>query len=217
MRQRSALAMVIILAAIAGGRTAAADEPAPIVAAPPLSPSAPRAWYGWQILIADAASTAMLILATEASGAGGTTLGVGGFAVYVTGGAFTHAMHHRRDGVIGGSIALRLGLPLIGALVGGSEGASSASQCRSDAASANHGSGMSLGSLCGLAAVGDMVLGGGIGMLVASVLDVAVLSWADSVPNAPPGSASLRVLPSIGAVRDTDRRSVPTLTMVGAF
>jgi hypothetical protein len=112
-------------------------------------PAASSQWYGWQILLSDAAVFSFAGLTHNASVAYG----------WVGGGAIVHLGH----GNVGRGLAsavLRAGLPIIGLALG----AASASGCTGD--------------WCGL---GEVVVGGAIGMVSAELIDVALLAH-DSAP-----------------------------------
>lgn len=159
------------LAAALAPRVAHADEPAgtdeavddqparaPVAVAPAQVPVAkpvakPEAtrerWYGWQGLIVDGAS---ILLVTPAI----PPLGVGG---YFLGAPIVHAAHGRW-GAAGGSVLLRIGLPVVGAIV-----ANGGTSDRS----------------CGEFGCLRAVVGAGVGILAAIAVDAAALSW-ETVP-----------------------------------
>src|SRR5438552_8266040 len=86
------------------------DRPAPV----DVAPAPPRVWYGWQPLIADAAAAGLFVggLATERYEV--ADLGLAGFALASP---IIHGAH--RHGVKAvGALALRVALPITGALVG---------------------------------------------------------------------------------------------------
>jgi hypothetical protein len=185
MVERVVLALVVLAPALAnaGASPTVSAQPAPApqveqvepppAAAIPLAPpsmAAPRdpatsppaassEWYGWQILISDAAVFSFAGLTRNPSVAYG----------WVGGGAIVHLGH----GNVGRGVAsavLRIGLPL----VGGYLGAASASGCTGD--------------WCGL---GEVVVGGLIGMASAELIDVAVLA-RDRVPTPTAAPAAQR-------------------------
>jgi hypothetical protein len=90
------------------------------------APTPKMRWYGWQTLLADAASCTIAIAGGVVSGAdssrgsrtaGDVVSGVGG-AGYFLGAPIVHAAHGQW-GSAAESFVLRLGLPLGGALAGG--------------------------------------------------------------------------------------------------
>ena len=98
---------------------AAGAAPAPAALAAP-APAAMRVWYGGQTLFADLASFGAVALGASIAHSAAVSAGViGGLGIvgYAVGGPIVHA---RRDhtGKALGSAALRLTLPVTGALVG---------------------------------------------------------------------------------------------------
>lgn len=114
----------------------------------PADRDAERRWYGWETLTVDAVSISAIPVA-----------GVG-IAGYLLGGPIVHASHDRW-GIAAASLGLRLGLPLVGGMAG-----SKLENCH---VSSSYDEGM-----CGLA---GLILGMGVGMLTAIVIDAAVLSY----------------------------------------
>ena len=194
---------------------ASALENRPVAWADEAPAASSRVWYGWQILLVDVSAFAGAALSIRTSGTLSTTLGVVGIGGYLAGGAIVHAAHRRSGALVGGSIALRVVLPLLGGFVGAAAGYSG--ECGSG--STNSGDGQSLSGLCGLAALGYAVLGAGIGALTASIIDVAALSWstAPEVPRASPERAAWTLRPITGVVRAIDDRRTLTFGVVGDF
>ena len=114
-----------------------------------------RHWYGWQTLIVDGMSILVVpVVAAKADSSAGTGLAVGG---YFLGGPIVHWAH----GQVGkgfGSLGLRVGLPVAGAL-GGMLAARAASDCI---------------SYCSVA---FGLIGGAFGVAAALVIDPAVLAY----------------------------------------
>ncbi|HEY3237794.1 MAG TPA: hypothetical protein VGJ84_23945, partial [Polyangiaceae bacterium] len=73
-----------------------------------------RTWYGWQILIADAASATLFGVGAATGSSEATTAGIIG---YLAAPAVVH-FAHKRVGVGFGSFGIRVGGPLAGALTG---------------------------------------------------------------------------------------------------
>jgi hypothetical protein len=104
------------------------DDGAPIAAMPPAQP-APEAdqsqtvqeWYGYQNLAADGAAFALAMAAgsTENREAG-NALGWLSFGTYVLASPIIHGLHGGGVGRSLASGAMRLGLPVLGAVIGGS-------------------------------------------------------------------------------------------------
>lgn len=114
----------------------------------PTSKETERRWYGWETLTMDAVSIAAMPVAG---------VGVGG---YLLGAPIIHAAHDRW-GIAAASLGLRVGLPIVGAMAGVKlENCPKAGQ---------YDEGM-----CGL---GGALLGMGVGMLTAIIIDAAVLSY----------------------------------------
>lgn len=170
------------------------------VASPPVPPGADESgspWYGWQTLLVDASAIALLLggLAANAPPAE-----VGGLVVYPTGAPVIHGVHQNWGRMVG-SLGLRLGLPLVVALIASGDSCSDTKKtedrlhCDEDKAFA---------PLIGLA----------IGAPIAMGIDAAFLAW-ESTPAPPPPktvASSLRLLPRI-----TPEQSSFQLTLAGAL
>lgn len=144
------------------------------VSAPPAAehyahPREPRRrWYGWQILAGDGTAVTMLFLAARFDS---ETLAWSAVAAYAFGGPIIH-WSHGNVGTGFVSLALRVGLPSVGAYVG----------CAADD---------SEDFLFGRCFTGAS-LGGFLGYVTAVVVDAAVLAHADEA--APRSSAKARPL-----------------------
>jgi hypothetical protein len=146
------------------------------------SPSIDR-WYGWQILIADAGALGFTALALGASAAHSSdaaalpplAVAAGSF---VFGGPVVHAVHGHW-GKAGGSLALRVGLPLLGWLAGAGVGQGSC-----------HYNYDHEGCWVGYAALG--LLAGGV---AAMIVDDALLGH-ERVTASPRSQASVAFTPS---------------------
>lgn len=110
-----------------------------------------RRWYGLPTLLLD--SIAIGLMGGAVASERGGYLGAGGILYVITGPA-VHGAHHRGGAALA-SLALRVGLPLIGA------GAGAASHCEGD-------------DFCAVEGAARGMLGGAI---VASVIDIGALSW----------------------------------------
>jgi hypothetical protein len=144
-------------------------------------PTLPR-WYGWQILTADAVAFTVAIAGAATNGSGSDDVAVTGLASFVLGGPIIHAAHGRGRIALA-SAGLRVALPVLGAVIG----ASAAPHCPSPGAPT---SGDQTIGFCVDPAAIDAIYGMLIGMVVATSIDAAALSW-DRVP-APPDTASTR-------------------------
>jgi hypothetical protein len=78
-------------------------------------PSRRMPWYGWQTLTVDAGSLLLGVAGGQSGGGGGALLSVTGFLGYVAIAPAVHGFHHR-DGALLLDMALRIGLPLLGAV-----------------------------------------------------------------------------------------------------
>lgn len=165
---------------------------APTVPPPPQSideTTPERVWYGWQTLLNDAAATGLFIGALElghgdlydtGGSLGANALATLGIAGYVGGAPVIHLVHGR-PGYAGGSALLRIGLPLIGGVVG--NGAATCPPPEGD-----YGN-------CGLP---ELLVGFVGGLVAASVIDSALFAWER--PKAePPVGPQLSLLPVLSS------------------
>ena len=173
---RSSLAALVLIAAIATSARARADEPAtptspPAAADPAAAPVAaplPRGfergeettWYGWQTLIAD--GTSLLVLPIVAGVTQSPTLGAVAFGGYVLAPPFIHGAHGRW-GIFAASLGLRVGMPVLGGLLGA---AAEGGDCGGDIC-------VPVGAAIGVA----------IGVLGAVALDASLLSYETDEPD----------------------------------
>ncbi len=134
-----------------------AAPPALRVARPMPAPSAKRQWYGYQLMLNDAASIALI-----AGMAGGGTIASVGELSFFFGGSVVHGIH-RRPGLAVVSPLMRGGFALLGAILG-----VAAENCGSHSE-----------DFCGL---GGAVVGGGLGLVTAMIVDYS-LAWTDASPN----------------------------------
>ena len=126
-------------------------------------------WYGWQTFASDAVSTGLFLAAIQLSNGNGllessappsANLAAGlGMAGYVAGAPTIHILHGR-PGAAAGSVFLRLGLPIVGGLVG-----DRLATCPPP--TGDYGN-------CGL---GEIIVGFLGGIVAASVVDATALSW----------------------------------------
>lgn len=166
---RSFLAITTVLSALVLPAIAAADENTE----ERLTPK--QTYYGWQILVSDAATvatSALLLGSLNDESIGQLNFATG----YLLGAPIIHAAHGN-PGTAVGSLALRAGMPFVGAWVG---------------CAAYYNEGEFLGCLPG-AALGMM-----IGMGGAIAIDSAALGYADAKPK----QKTFEVLPS-GSVSST--------------
>jgi hypothetical protein len=151
-----------------------------------------RAWYGGTILGVDALAASLMAVGV-ASSSGGLFLGSG--VAFTLGGPIVHGIH-RDGGKAVVSLGLRVGLPVVGGLVGVFAGASGGEDCEGD-----------MCQLSGVAAGGAVGLG--LGMVAASALDVTFLAY-DSPP--PSTNTQVALVPAI----DPTKRS-GSLTLQGTW
>src|SRR5277367_3419069 len=91
----------------------ATSEAAPAPDPPSASiPTTTRSWYGYQILAADAAATALVFWGGGNNGAGATTASTLGVTLYLTDGVAVHALHHHPYKALA-SAGLRVGAPIL--------------------------------------------------------------------------------------------------------
>lgn len=169
-----------LAAALLGGRTAVAQPGGDAELPPGLAPQPAPARtetvvrehrYGLEILLVDG-SVLAATLATQNPGVL--------FAGFALGGPTVHLIHGN-PGRAALSAGLRVGLPLAGAYLG----AASADCSRSD-------------DWCGL---GELVVGGAIGGLVALAIDASMLAVDQTTEEAPLRYRGIRATPMMGATR----------------
>ncbi|HEY4013522.1 MAG TPA: hypothetical protein VGM06_09305 [Polyangiaceae bacterium] len=217
-------AAVIAAVAVAGVAHAQTPEdpppPVPVASAPPPGRLAAVAtgssWYGYELLMADA-FTAMSFAGAAAAGngaAGGALAALGG-AVYVGSGAAIHVMHHQGGKAVA-SVVLRVGAPFLGGLIGLLVGQSNARQVTPlDSATSSNTS--------TLPAIFDAIVGFGVGVVSAVVVDDVFLSFErspgqEAPPPAPPApNAAFSVTPYAGAVPGARGEAQAALGLTGRF
>jgi|CZKU01.1.fsa_nt_gi hypothetical protein len=192
-----------------GAPSPASTEEPSHAPAPASGPRERRAWYGGGILAIDALAFTLPIAALFSRSTGvATAVVAASVTAYVVGGPIVHAESGASGAVVGGSLALRLGLPLLGVVFGFAAGSAADARC----ASSPTGDG-----LC-LARVSYSALGILVGMVTASAIDIAALSWkTENDPSTPaPKAHALRLAPIFGMTRE-DRRFMPTFGVGGSF
>ncbi|HQY61683.1 MAG: hypothetical protein IPF92_30630 [Myxococcales bacterium] len=158
-------------------RSRPAEAPAEPAAEAPAEPPA-STWYGYQTLLADAASVGLLFASAGAESGGLAVTALVGM------GAASPTIHlvHGRPWAAGGSLLVRGAAVTVGGLLGFT------------AASGCGGSG-SLGCLYG--GLPEAVTGGLIGYAAASLIDAAVLAHEPSATPAPATAGIRSVAPSV--------------------
>jgi hypothetical protein len=172
-----AAASLLLTAALPLGRSAwAGDTARPVEPLPelranvPAAPPAPATWYGWQIILADAAAFACVGL-TEQEGC---------LAGYALSGPAIHTLHgHPGRGAA--SLGLRILLPLVGGSIGGAL-ANCPDRAPPPPPSDNNGHAVVISvpnlDLCGLS---EMAMGVMVGAGAAMVAD-GIMAFSDGAP-----------------------------------
>jgi len=140
------------------GEVMLASPPALRVAPPMPAPPARRQWYGYQLMLNDAASIALL----AGTAGGGATASVGALSFFF-GGSVIHGVH-KRAGLAVASPLMRVGFTLVGGLIG-----VAAENCGSKSE-----------DFCGL---GGALVGGGLGLLTAMIVDYSC-AWTEGKSDA---------------------------------
>jgi hypothetical protein len=153
---RAALAVPMIFAGLLSSEDASAQQAEQVT----------TRWYGWQNLITIGASYSVIGVGIGVDAEWLIPVGVAGYAF---GGPVVH-LAHGRPSAAGAGLALNLGLPLAGGLLGYGLLCGLGDGCR--------------GELGFLGAAAGFVVGGAVGALAANVIDVAVLA-REEVPAAP--------------------------------
>lgn len=163
VRRYLLVAAAIVVIALATCTPALADEAPGFVALPERAPS-PRPppghhtnWYGWELLLADGVSfigMPTLALATSSNGETSASLLVLGAGGYFFAPGALH-LSHGRAGAAAGSLALRIGLPVVG-ILGGTVATGGCTR-----------------SLCGIA----LAIGAVVGVVSAVGIDAAALAY----------------------------------------
>lgn len=186
----SAVALCLSTSATAIAQT---SLPAPLSEAESKPPDARSRWYGWQILGTDAAAVLLLMAAGAGNEKANHTewLAIPAAGSYVFGGPIVHSAHGN-PGRAGISLGMRVGLPLLGILVGGLGDTCSSAEDNCIRASA--------------------ALGGLLGLVTAVTVDTVVLPWEKPAPTAVPPAATPCV-----AVAPVIAQRGGGLTVGGAF
>jgi len=156
--------------------------------------------YRLTLLACDGAAVSMVILGAvlydaDDSGAAGTLSFLGGAATYVLGGPIVH-FAHEQPGRGFGSLALRLGLPTVGVLIGFGLAGNCESECY------------------GRAIVGGVAMFGGV--IAASIIDDGFLGKVPKAPakQATSGASTFRA--RFAPIIDPKRHALG-LSLLGAF
>jgi hypothetical protein len=189
-------AFMVLASASARGQSLPTESEEPAVR---VEPPAPGTGYRLQIITADALSVGTVLAGFAVDRYAHTSLvsGVlvtGGLGGYALGGPFIHMEHHRSyRGAL--SLALRVGLPIVGAAVGAWSATCTPGEW-----------------FCG---VGEGVAGFAIGAGAAMVIDSAfIVPWSDSATSEPARAATAS-RPSPGLHLSPRLVATPDVTMVG--
>jgi hypothetical protein len=177
-------ALLLVGARAAWAHDAPAPMPPPSTTLPVVPiyapPPARGDWYGWQVFAVDggvlAASLGCVLISKDAS-----CVVVAGWG-YALGGPVVHKLHGGWGRTFG-SVGLRLGVPLLGALVGMNSGGCSPSGGEGD--------------YCGLEAAAGAAGGALVGMAAAILID-GLWAWEDAPAPAPPPHWSVAPTMSLG-------------------
>ncbi len=140
-------------------------------------PTTPTDWYGWQIIAADATAISLVLIGAGEEGDAGPVLVAAGFGVFLLGAPFLHVANGEEENSAG-SVALRMGAPVSGFLLGGFIGAGS-------------GGDNDLG-----AALTGLVIGFTAGVATAMTVDAAFIAKKDAKMEHPE-AAKVSVAPSV--------------------
>jgi hypothetical protein len=210
---RSLLAATLVGAAALTAATAHADDDSTTTTATTtkVQHEPEQSWYGGQTLATDGAAFALALAGGATMQAPGvsTALAMASLATYVLGGPIVHGTHGRGGAAVG-DLVMRLAVPITGALLGAAIGSAvapaSASTCEDDGP-------------CG-GGLGGAVLGLGIGIVTASIVDATVLAYEPTAPrhSQPDQDASgIRVVPSVAVVPQGHDGALGTVGAIGTF
>jgi hypothetical protein len=208
--QKNRLARVSLGLALTAALLVCRAASASSAASGPPAQSEPKVWYGWRILAVDLLDAVLATAPAVENAVQGGQVGpafaifeVTAGVIYVAGGPIVH-LAQRQGGRAAISFALRVGAPASLALgfwyIATALWPSIAS------------------------ALGGLGVGGGIGVLTASAIDIAVLARAPALseptkpadPSAQQG-ASLVLLPRMTTARDAGHRLMLTFGVAGTF
>jgi hypothetical protein len=214
------LAAASLFASITAAGAARAADPAPpgaaAVVAPVVAPVAVESptttWYGYQTLATDGGAVAFMVaLGASHDHASQQGLMVGALTMYELGAPTVHFAHHQVGrGFI--DLGLRIGLPVVGTVVGGALGLATASP----ATSSNWFAALD-GELTGA------IVGGTIGLISASAIDAVFLAREEVAPRgtgigaAPGRAAKASVEPSFAVSPERQGGGRALLGIVGRF
>jgi hypothetical protein len=168
----------------------------------PASPGTPRQWYGWQTLLVDAASLALLVAGAESRSS--AVLGVSGLT-YALGPSVVHVAHGQGAKGIA-DVLLRVGVPVAFAAAGGLIGAATASPNRNTEEEEV------------LPWLGGAAVGLAIGLVTAVSIDAALLAWEPGKASSPStGAPPLTLTPRLAVTGDAEHGHGGWMGVGGAF
>lgn len=167
------------------------------------APGGEKKWYGGQIIVADVLSYGVFLAGVGQGSAAPAVLGASSFLVTP---AVIHGVHHH-GGRSALSVLMRLGLPVVGALVGYGLADCPPSRYVDDE-----------DPFCGW---GQGLIGLGLGMVAASIVDASI-AWdtvtpAPAMPPAPPTSVSRHDSISFTSAGIVPTANGPRLMIGGRF
>jgi hypothetical protein len=210
-------ALALALTACAARPCFAADAPSstPADAPAPATPRATSTWYGGEILLAELGSGALIGLGGLTQGSASSGLLTLGFLGHLASGPIVHGLHHASGGAIAGSILLRIGMPILGLLVGAAIGSHVSPSCPATSASSDD-------VTCdyGLDPIFDGIAYGLLaGTAVSIGIDAGALAWQSTADpsHAAATSKGLTLEPTVLLNREEGGRLVPRLGVAGTF
>ena len=176
------------------------------------------AWYGWQAIIVDALSGGLLALSSQVPAQnGGVAVALVGVTDLVVTAPLIHAAH-AQAGRAGISVAMRLGLTLLGGLFGVAAGGS---MCQPPPPPASPGAFFLGGLDCLGAQIDGALVGAGVGMAIAVIVDDSALAWDRPLVFGRDArsqhSPRLQWMPTAGVAYDASKRQVSTFGIGATF
>jgi hypothetical protein len=208
---RSLLAATLVAAAALTAATAHADDDSTTTTTKKVQREPEETWYGGETLAADGAAFALALAggATLQAPAVSTAFAIVSLGTYVLGGPIVHGSHGRGGAAVG-DFLMRLAVPITGALLGAAVGSAlspaSASTCEGDGP-------------CG-GGLGGAVIGLGLGIVTASIVDATVLAYEPAAPRhrEPDQDATrIRVAPSVAVLPQGHDGTIGTVGAIGTF
>lgn len=182
------------------------EPPAPPTTAPepapePTAPEPPRHWYGWQTLLLDTASFALLVAAAQSHSSG--VLDVSGLT-YALGPSVVHMAHGQGAKAVA-DVLLRLGAPVACAVAGGVIGAAMATPDPNTKGEEV------------LPWLGGAVVGLVVGVVAAVSIDAAALAWEPGKAPSPSTGSPLTLTPRLAVTGDAEHGHGAWMGVAGSF